>query len=207
MADLPQPYATKASGNGPQHGQAPTDAWPKALRVSKSTIRRRSDRAARDPSRSERRYLRCREHHGPIEVFRGVTRTASRSRNPTFATGLKQNFGIAFYPLGENPQVGLHRQHEFRGSFPLSEWRPEGDRTAETIVPELPTGGGHSTRDLAFSPDGTQDVCLGRFCLQRRRSRHSPRRNSTAPTSWNTRRKANSSRSTPRAFAIRSASP
>ena len=40
---------------------------------------------------------------------------------------------------------------------------------AETIVAELPTGGGHWTRDLEFSPDGKTLLRLGRLRLERRR--------------------------------------
>jgi glucose/arabinose dehydrogenase len=41
---------------------------------------------------------------GQVEVFRGMTKDGKPERHEVFATGLKQNFGIAFYPLGKNPE-------------------------------------------------------------------------------------------------------
>ena len=40
--------------------------------------------------------------------------------------------------------------------FPYHSGDLKASGPAETIIPELPAGGGHSTRDIAFSPDGTK---------------------------------------------------
>jgi hypothetical protein len=39
-----------------------------------------------------------------IRVLRGPSGTASPTKNEVFASGLTQPFGIAFYPLGPNPE-------------------------------------------------------------------------------------------------------
>ena len=41
---------------------------------------------------------------GDIKVFRGITADGKPQQVETFATGLKQPYGIAFYPPGPDPQ-------------------------------------------------------------------------------------------------------
>ena len=88
--------------------------------------------------------------------FAASRRTASRVEKSTFATGLKNNFGIAFYPLGANPKWVYVGNTNSVVRFPYKNGDLKASGPAETIVPELPAGGGHSTRDIAFSPDGSK---------------------------------------------------
>ncbi len=86
-----------------------------------------------------------------------------RRRRPTSSPpDFYRPFGIAFYPPGPDPRyvyVATTSQvvrYAYRG----------GDLTAaaqpEIIVPSLPGGGGHWTRDIAFSQDGkTMFVSVG----------------------------------------------
>ncbi|MBV8832720.1 MAG: sorbosone dehydrogenase family protein, partial [Acidobacteriaceae bacterium] len=64
-------------------------------------------------------------------------------------------FGIAFYPLGDNPQwiYVANTNSVVRFPYKNGDLKASGDR--QTIIEKLPAGGGHWTRDLAFSPDGT----------------------------------------------------
>jgi glucose/arabinose dehydrogenase len=78
-----------------------------------------------------------------------------------FATGLHYPFGIAFYPAGPDPQWVYVGNTDSVVRFPYR----NGDRVArgpaEVVVPHLPVGG-HSTRDVAFAPDGkTMYVSVG----------------------------------------------
>jgi glucose/arabinose dehydrogenase len=41
-----------------------------------------------------------------------------------------------------------------RYAYRVGDVKPSGE--AEVVIPQLPSGGGHFTRDIAFSPDGTQ---------------------------------------------------
>jgi glucose/arabinose dehydrogenase len=101
---------------------------------------------------------------GRIRVFRPAAGNSPANSQPAgsvFATGLTSPFGIAFYPPGPDPQwvyVG-NTNSVVRFAY------RNGDLTArerpETIVPQLPVRG-HSTRDVAFSPDGkTMFVSVG----------------------------------------------
>jgi glucose/arabinose dehydrogenase len=87
--------------------------------------------------------------------------------NELFSDELRQPFGIAFYPAGENPDYVYVAN---TGSVVRFAYRP-GDLKAraqpETVISDLSaggrlTGGGHWTRDIVFSADGkTLFVSIG----------------------------------------------
>jgi len=96
---------------------------------------------------------------GRIQVLRPNGNEAPQAT--VFASGLDYPFGIAFYPLGNDPQwvyVG-NTDSVVRFPYRTGDLTPRGP--AEVIVPHLPTGG-HHTRDVVFSPDGkTMYVSVG----------------------------------------------
>src|SRR6202012_4094722 len=73
-----------------------------------------------------------------------------------FADHLDGPFGIAFYPAGPNPQYVYIANEGSVVRFPYKSGDMKASGPAETIVPKLPEGGGHVTRDIAFSPDGAK---------------------------------------------------
>jgi glucose/arabinose dehydrogenase len=78
-----------------------------------------------------------------------------------FASGLDGPFGIAFYPPGPDPQWVYVGNTDSVVRFPYRSGDVTARGPAETIVPHLPVGG-HSTRDVQFSPDGkTMYVSVG----------------------------------------------
>ena len=89
---------------------------------------------------------------GQVSVFR-LQAGSDRPTRKIFASGINEPFGIAFYPPGPEPRWVYVASPDHVVRYP---YKP-GDMTAagasETIVKSLPAGG-HSTRDLAFSPDG-----------------------------------------------------
>ena len=95
-------------------------------------------------------------HIGAVLVFRGLKDDGTFEQKSEFATGLVQNFGIAFYPLGPNPKWVYIGNTNSVVRFPYTNGDLKASGPAETIVAALPKGGGHTTRDLAFSPDGTK---------------------------------------------------
>jgi glucose/arabinose dehydrogenase len=78
-----------------------------------------------------------------------------KPRSEVFASGLNAPFGIAFYPPGPDPEwvyvanTGSVVRFAYRNGDLAARGKPE------TMVPRLPTGG-HYTRDVAFSPDGSK---------------------------------------------------
>src|SRR5262249_12731341 len=71
-----------------------------------------------------------------------------------FGNSGKQPFGIAFYPPGPNPQWVYVGNTDSVIRWPYKNGDLKASGQAEKIVPELPVGGFHYTRDVAFSKDG-----------------------------------------------------
>jgi glucose/arabinose dehydrogenase len=96
---------------------------------------------------------------GEIKVFRGVTKEGKAETAETFASGLNQPFGIAFYPPGANPEWIYIGETDSIKRFPYRNGDLRSRGAAQTIVDEIFPGahsarGGHTTRDVAFSADG-----------------------------------------------------
>jgi glucose/arabinose dehydrogenase len=91
---------------------------------------------------------------GQLRVFRGRGKDGKPEHVSVFATGLKQPFGIAFYPSGSNPQWVYVGNTNSVVRFPYRNGDLKASGAAETLVSELPSGGGHWTRDVIFSQDG-----------------------------------------------------
>ncbi|MDB6063813.1 MAG: glucose/sorbosone dehydrogenase [Pedosphaera sp.] len=80
------------------------------------------------------------------------------SSTTVFAEHLHQPFGIAFYPLGPNPQYVYIANTDQVIRFPYENGDLKARAAQEIIVPDIPgggrlRGGGHWTRDVVFSPD------------------------------------------------------
>jgi glucose/arabinose dehydrogenase len=79
-----------------------------------------------------------------------------------FADGLHGPFGIAFYPPGHDPKWVYVGNTDSVVRFAYRSGDLKARAPAETIVPRLPTGGSHRTRDVVFSPDGrTMYISVG----------------------------------------------
>ncbi|MDP9291674.1 MAG: PQQ-dependent sugar dehydrogenase, partial [Verrucomicrobiota bacterium] len=75
-----------------------------------------------------------------------------------FADGLKQPFGIAFYPPGPNPKFIYIANTDSVVRFAYHDGQTKADGEPEKLVAVSGgghlTGGGHWTRDIVFSRDG-----------------------------------------------------
>jgi glucose/arabinose dehydrogenase len=95
---------------------------------------------------------------GRVTVLRAE---GGETKKFVFASGLNYPFGIAFYPPGAGAQWVYIADTGAVLRFPYhsGDVAPRGE--AQTVVPQLPTGG-HATRDVVFSPDGaTMYVSVG----------------------------------------------
>ena len=92
---------------------------------------------------------------GRIRVLRPNAAGTAPSENTVFADDLDYPFGIAFYPNGDNPEWVYVATTSSVVRFPYRNGDLKARGPAQTIVAQLPTGG-HSTRDVVFSPDGTR---------------------------------------------------
>jgi glucose/arabinose dehydrogenase len=88
-----------------------------------------------------------------VRVLRVPAGSSRPTKNEVFASGLYQPYGIAFYPLGPNPEWVYIANSDSVVRYPYR----NGDLTAtgkpEKIVERIPWVH-HWTRDIVFSPDG-----------------------------------------------------
>jgi len=183
VADLPEPKPSESVDNGPSLVQRPDGAWPIAPAGFTVQLYAGGD-AATPMQRSENKkemhgptsgtFVMPRIIHaapngdlfvadsqaGSILVLRGVTATGKAANISTYATGLDHPFGIAFYPAGAHPQWIYVGNATTVVRFAYKSGDLKAANAPETIVPDLPgyaqlRGGGHWTRDVVFSADGT----------------------------------------------------
>ncbi|HVT06322.1 MAG TPA: sorbosone dehydrogenase family protein [Polyangia bacterium] len=160
VQDLPPPHATASVDNGARLIARPKDAWPKApagFQVQLYADGLKNPRLIRTAPNGD--AFVAESEAGAVRVFRGVTPAGRAARVETFATGLRQPFGIAFYPAGGEPRWVYVANTDAVVRFPYRSGDLQARGPAEVVVPELPgggrlRGGGHWTRDLAFSRDG-----------------------------------------------------
>ncbi len=159
-ADLPRPYATASVDNGPELVSRPAGAWPQVLpgfKVELYASQLDNPRLIRTAPNGD--LFVAESKPGRIKVFRGISKDGKAERVEIFASGLKQPFGIAFYPLGANPKYVFVANTDSVVRFPYQNGDLKARGPREVIVPNLPgggllRGGGHWTRDIVFSLDG-----------------------------------------------------
>ncbi len=153
VKDLPQPYATDSSSNGPDLVARPDKAWPIApagFKVELFASGLKNPRLLRTAPNGD--IFLAEMAPGRIRVFRGMTSDGKPERTEVFAEGLKHPYGIAFYPPGPEPQwIYIGSETELL-RFPYHNGDVKVSGAAEHIA-DFP-GGGHNTRSVEFSPDG-----------------------------------------------------
>jgi glucose/arabinose dehydrogenase len=157
--DLPPPFATPAAQNSPRVVPRPREAWPQApagFRVSLYADKLWNPRLLRTAPNGD--VFVAESKPGAIRVLRGVGPDGRALENRIFAKGLDRPFGIAFYPPGSAPRWLYVGDTDAVVRFPYAsgdlEARGPPQRVAELPGGGLLKGGGHWTRDVAFSPDG-----------------------------------------------------
>ncbi|HTC92383.1 MAG TPA: sorbosone dehydrogenase family protein [Terriglobales bacterium] len=164
VADLPEPFATESIDHGPRVVSRPSGAWPQALpgfKVELYASGLQNPRLIRTAPNGDIFLAESKPRFasGNVKVFRGVTADGKAEKMEVFATGLKQPFGIAFYPPGPDPQWVYIGNTDSVIRFPYHNGDLKASGPKQVIVPDLPSGGllrggGHWTRDIAFSRDG-----------------------------------------------------
>jgi glucose/arabinose dehydrogenase len=151
-ADLPAPFATRSTANMSQHA-ARTDAEipkaPPGFAVDLFASGLDMPRVIRVAPNGD--VFVAETGAGTVRVFRpGAGSGAAKSE--IFADGLQEPYGIAFYPSGSDPKFVYVATPDSVLRFPYRSGDAKASGPAEKIA-TLPSGGGHWTRDLAFSPD------------------------------------------------------
>jgi len=152
--DLPAPYATKSSNNGPKLVTRPPNAWPKVpagFQVQQFATGLDNPRLLRTAPNGD--VFLAESSSGIIRVFRGVTPDGKARQMEVFAKGLNQPYGITFYPPGDDPQWVYIGNTDAVVRFPYRNGDLAARGKAQHLV-DLPHGGGHWTRDIQFTADG-----------------------------------------------------
>jgi len=154
VQDLPPPYATKSFGNGPTLVARPPGTLPKAppgFRVNLFAESLSTPRVVRLAPNGD--IFVAESGAGRIRVFRGLAPDGTPERSAIFANALNRPYGIAFYPLGPDPQWVYVGATDAVVRFAYRNGDLQARGAAEHIV-DLPHGGSHWTRDVRFSADG-----------------------------------------------------
>jgi glucose/arabinose dehydrogenase len=152
--DLPEPYATASAENGAELVARPEKAWPVApagFKVELYAAGLDNPRWLRTAPNGD--IFLAESSAGRIRVFRGMTSDGKPEQMQIFASGLKRPYGIAFYPPGPDPQwIYVGNTNELI-RFPYRNGDMKASAPSEHVA-DLPSGGGHWTRAVEFSPDG-----------------------------------------------------
>jgi glucose/arabinose dehydrogenase len=162
VPDLPAPLASDPVANRTEVAPRPEGAEAKTLPGFKAEIILKGLEGPRVIRFAPNGDLFLSESTGGrVRVLRFEPGQAAPVRNEVFASGLDRPYGIAFYPPGPNPRYVYVATHAtlLRYPYESGDFKPAGP--VEDLA-RLPAGGGHWTRDLAFSPGGeTLYVAIG----------------------------------------------
>jgi glucose/arabinose dehydrogenase len=92
---------------------------------------------------------------GSVHVLRIPAGRVTPEKDAVFASGLKQPFGIAFYPLGPNPQGVYIADSDGVVRFRYENGDLEATGKPEHIIEGIPPAH-HYARDIVFSSDGSR---------------------------------------------------
>jgi glucose/arabinose dehydrogenase/mono/diheme cytochrome c family protein len=153
VKDLPLPFASKSSDNGPQLVARPLDAWPKApagFKVELYAAGLENPRLILTAPNGD--IFLAESDPGRIRIFRGLTSDGKPEQMGVFASDLNHPYGIAFYPPGPDPQWVYVGDTDAVIRFAYHNGDMKAASAPEHLV-DLPVGG-HWTRSIQFTPDG-----------------------------------------------------
>jgi glucose/arabinose dehydrogenase len=157
VASLPAPFATPSSRNGSSVVPKPagaTLALPPGFKVETFATGLAGPRKMLIAPNGD--ILVTEISGGRVTVLHSAPDGGHVRGTDVYLKGLKQPFGMAFYPNAQNPQwlYVAETNRVTRYAYQAGDVKPRGE--TQIVVAQLPSGVGHSTRDIAFSPDGKQ---------------------------------------------------
>jgi glucose/arabinose dehydrogenase len=148
--DLPAPFATKSAGNGPDNAKPPEGFLPTVPEGFHINIFAKGFAVPRFLTVAPNGDIFLADTGaGKVIILRDPQHTGEATEREIFAEGQNRPFGIAF-----------HNDYVYVGNmtslvrFHYDKQTSKRTGEAEKLM-DLP-GGGHSTRTVAFSPDGTR---------------------------------------------------
>ncbi|HVF72125.1 MAG TPA: sorbosone dehydrogenase family protein [Chthoniobacterales bacterium] len=159
-ADLPAPFTSESASNSPKEVKRPAGAEPKVPAGFKIELYASGFSYPRYLLTAPNGDIFVTEsRENSIKVLHDENNDGKPDRTETFAdTGMTKPFGIAFHPSGPDPEFLYVANTNGVVRFPyrngdLKARGPVEKLSAELSGGGLLRGGGHWTRDIAFSPD------------------------------------------------------
>jgi glucose/arabinose dehydrogenase len=156
-ADLPKPNQRESARNSPQVDDRPANAKlsaPAGFAVTEFFDGLEGPRTVRVAPNGD--IFVAESSAGRIRVLRPSADGSKPARSEIFAEGLAQPFGIAFYPAA-NPQWVYVGESNRVVRYPYGAGDLKARGPVEQIVARISdAGGGHWTRDVAFTKDGAR---------------------------------------------------
>jgi glucose/arabinose dehydrogenase len=164
VADLPPPTSNILAINPPRVARRPADAQPEVppgFKIELYAIGFRDPRFLLSAPNGDVFVVESRANR--VKVLRDTNGDGKPDLTETFAErGLNKPFGIAFYPSGDDPKFLYVANTDGVIRFPYRNGDLKARGPAEQLAARLSGGaarlrsGGHWTRDIIFSPDGTK---------------------------------------------------
>jgi glucose/arabinose dehydrogenase len=161
VEDLPAPFATPSAANQSHVVPRPADASlqvPPGFQVQLFASGFDQPRELRTAPNGD--VFVADSSAGEIKVLHGMTKDGKAESVTVFAGGLNRPFGMAFYPLGAEPQYIYVGNTNSVVRIPYRNGDLKARGPAETVVQSLPSGsasdplgGGHWTRNIVFTRD------------------------------------------------------
>jgi len=152
-ADLPAPFATKSAAARSQRAQRTGADIPKAppgFAVELFASGLKTPRTIRVAPNGD--IFVAETGAGRVRVFRPGAPGAGPAQGEVFADGVPRVYGIAFYPSGPDPKFVYVATPDSVLRFAYRSGDTKASAPAEKVA-SVPGGGGHWSRDLAFSAD------------------------------------------------------
>jgi glucose/arabinose dehydrogenase len=153
-ADLPPPNATPSATGFPETVPMPAGAKPtvpSGFAVEMVASGLKGPRVVRIAPNGD--IFIAESKANTVRVVRIAAGSAALSKNEVFLSGLSQPYGIAFYPLGANPQWVYIANSDSLVRVPYANGDLKARAKPERIVEHIPWQH-HWTRDIAVAPDG-----------------------------------------------------
>ena len=162
VADLPAPFATESVRNQPSEVAQPDDATlklPAGFKVEKFAASLSQPRMLRVAPNGD--VFVSESNSNRVRVLRDADGDGKAEVSEVFADGLSQPFGIAFHPVGDKPEYVYVANTDSIVRFAYTPGDTKARAKAEPVVDSVSAGGmleggGHWTRDIVFSKDGSK---------------------------------------------------
>jgi len=160
IADLDAPFETKSVDNGAKMVPRPAGAMPQVptgFAVSEFATGLNNPRKIVTAPNGD--VFVAESGPNRVRVLRDADNDGKPEVNEIFVEGLRQPFGIAFYPPGLNPQWVYVANTDSVVRFPYRNGDVKSRGAEDMVVNNISgggrlRGGGHWTRDIVFSRDG-----------------------------------------------------